>query len=286
MKEKELETVMIDFLNRKHDVLVCSTIIESGIDIPSVNTIIIDHAERFGLSQLYQLRGRVGRSSIRAYSYLLYHKENILTDSALERLKAIQEFTALGSGYKLAMKDLEIRGAGNILGPEQHGHILSIGFDLYCDLLEQSVKEIKKVPEEERERTYIDLKLNALIPQDYVPDEKQRIALYRRMNFIDSFDDLNELRKELRDRFGRVPQELKKLLEMINLKIKASKKGIASIEGGPIMVKISFRGQYDQQRIGKLKYKTSLYSRSVKLRTADLPQDKWFAAVNEIVDFA
>ncbi|MFC1559748.1 transcription-repair coupling factor, partial [Candidatus Margulisiibacteriota bacterium] len=284
MKEKGLESVMIDFLNRKYDVLVCSTIIESGIDIPSVNTIIIDHAERFGLSQLYQLRGRVGRSSVRAYAYLMYHKEQVLSDSALERLKAIQEFTALGSGYKLAMRDLEIRGAGNVLGPEQHGHILSIGFDLYCDLLEESVKEIKKVPQEEGERTYIDLKINAFIPQDYVSDEKQRIALYRRMNFISSFDELNELRKELRDRFGKIPLEFESLIEIIVLKLKASKKKIASIEGGPAMVKIAFRGPYDQAKINKLKYSMTVYNKGIKLNTAHLPADKWFSAVKEIVE--
>jgi len=284
MQEKELESVMIDFLNRRSDVLVCSTIIESGIDIPSVNTIIIDGAERLGLSQLYQLRGRVGRSSVRAYAYLLYRKEKILTDTALERLKAIQEFTALGSGYKLAMKDLEIRGAGNILGPEQHGHILSIGFELYCDLLEETVKEIKRLPEEERERTYVDLKVNAFIPQDYIPDEKQRIAIYRRMNFLSSFNELEELKKELRDRFGRIPNQLENLCEIIVLKIKATKKRIASIEGGPQAVKMTFRKPYDRDKVSAMRFDIDTYERSLKLKTSGLPGNKWFDAVREIVD--
>ncbi|MFH1576973.1 MAG: transcription-repair coupling factor, partial [Candidatus Margulisiibacteriota bacterium] len=172
LPEKELEKTMLDFLDRKFDVLVCTSIIESGLDITNVNTILIDKADHFGLSQLYQIRGRVGRSAVRAYAYLFYHPAGVMTDQALDRLKAIQEFTALGSGYKLAMRDLEIRGAGNLLGAEQSGHIMEVGFDLYCELLEEAVREVKGIKEVSPREVTIDLKVEAFIPQDYVTDER------------------------------------------------------------------------------------------------------------------
>src|SRR3989339_853494 len=177
MKEKELERTMLAFMDSKTDVLVCTSIIESGLDIPNVNTILINQADRFGLSQLYQIRGRVGRSVVRAYAYLFYHPARSMTDGAVERLKAIQEFTALGSGYKLAMRDLEIRGAGNILGAEQSGHVAEVGFDLYCELLEEVVKESKGIqPEVSPREVVIELKIEAYIPEDYITDDRQRIA--------------------------------------------------------------------------------------------------------------
>jgi len=240
MNESSLEEIMVKFVNKEFDVLVSTSIIESGLDIPSVNTVIIDNASDFGLSQLYQIRGRVGRSSTRAFAYLLYHKEKVLTDKALERLNAIQEFTALGSGYKLAMADLEIRGAGNILGAQQHGHLLNIGFDMYCDLLEESVRELKHIEIAPSKRVFIDLKIDAFIPKDYVTDDKQRIALYRRMNFLNNLSELDDLRKEMTDRFGKIPRELESLLKIITLKIEAGKKGIASITGGSELVEIKF----------------------------------------------
>ncbi len=267
MKESMLEDIMSKFVNREFEVLLSTSIIESGLDIPSVNTVIIDNASEFGLSQLYQIRGRVGRSSTRAFAYLLYRKEKVLTDKAIERLKAIQEFTALGSGYKLAMADLEIRGAGNILGAQQHGHMLNIGFDMYCDLLEESVRELKHIETPPAKRVFIDLKMDAFIPKDYVADDKQRIALYRRMNFLNEPGELDDLRKEILDRFGRegkVPRELEALFKMIELKIEAGGKGVTSITGGSEAVEIKF----DQKK-------------PMAIKTGSMPKDKWFDLVRD-----
>jgi transcription-repair coupling factor (superfamily II helicase) len=230
MSEKELEKTMLEFLDQKFNVLVCTSIIESGLDIPSVNTILIDQADRFGLSQLYQIRGRVGRSAIRAYAYLFYRPEKVMTDQALARLKAIQEFTALGSGYKLAMRDLEIRGAGNLLGAEQSGHIMEVGFDLYCELLDEAVREIKGIEELSPREIEIDLKIEAFIPPHYIPDERQRIAVYRRMNLLSSGEEVDEMKKELKDRFGNIPAKLEKLFEILCLRVKARKFGVKSIK--------------------------------------------------------
>ncbi|MFH1826433.1 MAG: transcription-repair coupling factor [bacterium] len=238
MPEKTLETTMLDFMERKFNVLVCTSIIESGLDISSVNTILIDQADRFGLSQLYQIRGRVGRSPVRAYAYLFYHSDNVMTDGAIERLKAIQEFTALGSGYKLAMRDLEIRGAGNLLGAQQSGHVMEVGFDLYCELLEEAVRELKGIKQATPREVEIDLKLEAYIPEEYIPDERQRIAVYRRLNLLGAKKELQEMEQELRDRFGPIPAKLDKLFAVLSLKLKALQANIKSIkeEAGAIII--------------------------------------------------
>jgi transcription-repair coupling factor (superfamily II helicase) len=230
MGEGRLEKTMLDFMSREYDVLLCTTIIESGIDIPNVNTIIIDHASRFGLAQLYQLRGRVGRSSARAYAYLLYEKEDLATGAAIERLQAIREYTSLGSGYRLALRDLEIRGAGNLLGKEQHGHMLALGFDLYCDLMERAVAKAKGQVEVSPKEIAVDLKVDAYIPGDYITDERQRIAYYRRLNLIGSGPEIEEMIEEIEDRFGKMPAVVKVLFEIINLKVEAKKAGIKKIE--------------------------------------------------------
>lgn len=257
MPEKTLEKTMIDFLDRKYNVLVCTSIIESGLDIQNVNTILIDSADRFGLSQLYQIRGRVGRSAARAYAYLFYHPQRDMTDQALERLKAIQEFTALGSGYKLAMRDLEIRGAGNLLGAEQSGHVMEVGFDLYCELLNEAVREVKGIKEVSPREVTIDLKMEAFIPADYVTDDRQRIALYRRMNLLSSRQAVDEMKKELRDRFGKLPYKLLKLFDILYLKVKALQAGIKDIkeEDGKIIIeKVSGkRSQLEVKGKDKLK---------------------------------
>lgn len=266
MRETELEDVMIKFINREYDVLVSTSIIESGLDIPSVNTVMIDFAENFGLSSLYQIRGRVGRSSTRAFAYLLYHKGKVLTEQAIERLNAIREFTALGSGYRLAMADLEIRGAGTVLGGEQHGHMLNIGFDMYCGLLEESVRELKHIEAPYAKNVFIDLKIDAFIPKDYVPDDKQRIALYRRMNFLNTNDELMSLREEMTDRFGKIPEELQSLLDVIKVKIDAGKKGIASIIGGSTSVEIKFE-----------------LAKPITIKTKGLQKEKWFKFVADAV---
>lgn len=232
MKESELERVVDEFLDKKYDLLLCTAIIESGLDMPSVNTILIDRADRMGLAQLYQLRGRVGRSSVKAYAYLLYHPNEARTQSALERLSAIQEFTSLGSGYKLALRDLEIRGSGNLLGAEQHGHMLSVGFDLYCELLEEAVKEAKGEKTLAPHQVVIDLDVkNALIPASYVEDEQQRIALYRKLNQIGSTEEIKAFKEELRDRFGKIPKECGRIFDYIDLKVQAIKSNVKSIRG-------------------------------------------------------
>src|SRR3989339_1355657 len=241
MKEKELERTMLAFMDSKTDVLVCTSIIESGLDITNVNTILIDQADRFGLSQLYQIRGRVGRSAARAYAYLFYHPQKVMTDQALERLKAIQEFTALGSGYKLAMRDLEIRGAGNLLGAQQSGHIYEVGFDLYCELLDEAVREIKGESVTPIREVEIDLKVEATIPADYVADDRQRIALYRRMNNITSEAGIKEIKAELQDRFGRLPTATTSLLRLLELKVLALNHKVASITELKHQLKIAWQ---------------------------------------------
>ncbi|OGC23790.1 transcription-repair coupling factor [candidate division WOR-1 bacterium RIFOXYC2_FULL_37_10] len=231
MRETELEKVMEKFLTRKSEVLLCTSIIESGLDISNANTILIDNADKLGLAQLYQLRGRVGRSSARAYAYLFYDPENLRTEEAMSRLKAIQEFTSLGSGYKLALRDLEIRGAGNLLGAQQHGHLLSVGFDLYCELLDEVVKEAKGIKAPTARQVIIDIGKEGLIPESYIQDEQQRISIYRRLNLLSSLEELKDFKEELKDRFGEIPKEILKLFDFVELKIKAQKAGIISICG-------------------------------------------------------
>ncbi|MDD4178886.1 MAG: transcription-repair coupling factor, partial [Candidatus Margulisbacteria bacterium] len=240
MDEKELEKRMLDFMERKYDVLVCTSIIESGLDITNVNTILIDQADRLGLSQLYQIRGRVGRSAVRAYAYLFYNPARSLSDQALERLKAIQEFTALGSGYKLAMRDLEIRGAGNLLGAQQSGHIYEVGFDLYCELLEEAVREIKGETVVSPREVEIDLHVEASIPQNYVTDDRQRIALYRRMNMIVTDEGITDIRQELEDRFGKVPPQVETLLRIVKLKVRSLECGVRSVKEKDNQIRIEY----------------------------------------------
>jgi transcription-repair coupling factor (superfamily II helicase) len=181
MGERELENVMLSFLAHEFDVLVCTTIIESGLDIPNVNTIIINDADKLGLSQMYQLRGRVGRSEVQAYAYCLYKPSKVLSEQAQGRLKAIREFTSLGSGYQIALRDMEIRGVGNILGAEQHGHMISVGFDLYCKLLEESVAELKGESVAQDYDTAVDINVTAFIPESYIENGEQRLIEYKRL---------------------------------------------------------------------------------------------------------
>lgn len=247
MKDKELETVMFDFSQKKYNVLLCTTIIESGIDIPSVNTIIIDNADQMGLAQLYQLRGRVGRSEIQAYGYCLYPHDKVLTDTAKNRLQAIKEFSNLGSGYQIALRDMEIRGVGNILGPEQHGHMISVGFDLYCQLLNEAVDKLRGLEVQEVElETVIDLNISAFIPSSYIEDEGQKVIEYKRLANVRTHKELDYLISELEDRFGKLPEVVENLTRIVKLRILASKLGIKNIKsdsGFTIKIEINFRLQ-------------------------------------------
>src|SRR5206468_8035749 len=206
MDEQRLEKLMLEFWDRTADVLVCRTIIESGLDVPSANTLIVERSDRLGLAQLYQLRGRVGRSADRAFAYLFFPPQAALTEEAHDRLEAISRFTALGSGFQIAMKDLEIRGAGNLLGAEQHGHIAAVGFDTYLRLLGEAVAEMKGEPAPEEKEVRIDLPVKAFIPSEWVGQEALRLELYRRIATARDHEQLQSVRAEAEDRFGGLPQ--------------------------------------------------------------------------------
>lgn len=219
MHEHELERIMFDFVNGEIDVLVCTTIIETGLDISNANTMIIQDADRMGLSQLYQLRGRVGRSSRTAYAFLMYKRDKMLKEEAEKRLQAIREFTELGSGIKIAMRDLEIRGAGNVLGAEQHGHMEAVGYDLYCKLLNQAVLELKgERKEEDTYETVVDCDIDAYIPTSYIKNEYQKLDIYKRISSIETEDEHMDMQDELMDRFGEMPKPVENLLKVAALK--------------------------------------------------------------------
>lgn len=218
MNEHLLEKIMMDFYDGKYDLLLCSTIIESGLDIPNVNTMIVYDADYFGLSQLYQLRGRVGRSNRIAYAYFTYRKDKILSEVAEKRLQAIKEFTEFGSGFKIAMRDLEIRGAGNLLGPEQHGHMTAVGYDLYCKMLEETVHSMKGETRQETVETMVDIKVDAHIGEDYIADESQKIEIYKRIAAIEGLQDKYDVEEELEDRFGDMPAPVRNLIDIAYVK--------------------------------------------------------------------
>lgn len=230
MREHELEKIMYAFINREIDVLVSTTIIETGLDISNVNTMIIHDADRLGLSQLYQLRGRVGRSNRMAYAFLLYRKDKMLKEVAEKRLSAIREFTDLGSGLRIAMRDLEIRGAGNLLGAEQHGHMEAVGYDLYCKMLNEAVKHLKGEMEEETYTTTIDLNVDAYIPESYIPNEYQKLDVYKRIAAIENEEEMEDMLEELIDRFGDIPKKVQQLLKIANLKAMAHQVYVTAVE--------------------------------------------------------
>jgi transcription-repair coupling factor (superfamily II helicase) len=244
MDESDLEKVMMQFIHHEFDVLVSTTIIENGIDIPLVNTLIVNRADRFGLSQLYQLRGRVGRSHRRAYAYFLIPSERELTPIARRRLAALREFTELGSGFRLAALDLEIRGAGNLLGSEQHGHIAALGFELYCRLLEQTVKEMQGEEAPSDFSSTINLNLDIRIPEDYVPNMNHRLMLYKRIASLQSEEQIGSIREEIQDRFGMIPEVVENLLKYGVVKLKAEKLKIRSIDhsDGTLFLQLSEQG--------------------------------------------
>lgn len=231
MTESELESVILAFLEGDYDVLVTTTIIETGVDIPNVNTLIVHDADRMGLAQLYQLRGRVGRSNRVAYAYFMYQRDKVLTDVAEQRLQAIKEFTELGSGFKIAMRDLSIRGAGNLLGAQQHGFIDSVGFDLYSQMLEEAITERQTgVKKEDKPDIEIVLNIDAYIPDAYIPDGYQKIQMYKRIKAMDRVEDYGEIIEELQDRFGDLPIETERLLRIARMKVLGLEMGVLSIK--------------------------------------------------------
>ncbi|MEZ4813025.1 MAG: TRCF domain-containing protein [Caldisericia bacterium] len=248
MSEDALEEIMIAFYQGEIDVLLCTTIIESGLDIPSAGTLIVENAQNLGLAQMYQLRGRVGRSERRAYAYFLYPNEKTLTDTARQRLNAIRDFVELGAGLKVAMRDLEIRGAGNILGSEQSGHISAIGYDLYLRMLEDAKKRIKNEQEGKKEKPVrqrdfecsIDLRISGYIPERYIPDEALRIDCYQRMIEAKNTAELKKIEDELEDRFGHAPPEIESLFELVRLRVLGANMGITQIVEDNLTINFHF----------------------------------------------
>ncbi len=255
MAEAALERIMADFLEGRYQVLVCTTIIESGLDIPNVNTLIINEADKFGLAQLYQIRGRVGRSNRLAYAYLTYRKDRIVNETAQKRLKAVKEFTELGSGFKIALRDLEIRGAGNILGAEQHGFITAIGFDLYCKLLENKVAELKGQQPQEIVKPRLELGVSAYIPASYIESQAQKVDFYQRIYNAASNEELQEIEEELTDRYGSPVEPVNNLLTAGRVRILAAGLGIELIQQQrAILIQFSRRARADRSLIENTSY--------------------------------
>ena len=232
MREHQLEDVMMDFYSGNYDVLLCTTIIENGLDVPTANTLIVYDAERFGLSQLYQLRGRVGRSNRQAYAYFTVRADHILTETAQQRLTAIREFTEFGAGFRIAMRDLEIRGAGNILGPEQHGHLATVGYDMYCKLMEETLNEVQGRSTLRELETRVDLRVDAFLPSDYVAEEKQRMEMYKRIASVLTDEDRADVTDELIDRYGELPPPAETLLDVSQLRALCNRLGVSQVTRG------------------------------------------------------
>ncbi|MBU3180352.1 transcription-repair coupling factor [Clostridium psychrophilum] len=270
MTERELESVMIDFMENKYDILTCTTIIETGIDIQNTNTIIIYEADKMGLSQLYQLRGRVGRSNRIAYAYLTYKKDKVLTEVAEKRLKAIKDFTELGSGFKIAMRDLEIRGAGNMMGGAQHGHMAAVGYDLYCRMLEETVKHIRGDAETEPIETTVEIEIDAYIPGTYIEDEMQKIEIYKKIAAIDSRVDMLDIQEEIEDRFSDIPTCVASLMDIAYLRCISSQVGIIEIKEEKNEVLLQFD---TSQRITKelVKALVTKYNRNIVFKLGKEP---------------
>ncbi len=281
LSESELEEVMLDFVAGRTDILLATTIIESGLDIPNANTIFVDESDIYGLADLHQLRGRVGRSHHRAYCYLLVDETAHLTSTAARRLRAIQEFSSMGAGFSLAMRDLEIRGAGNLLGTQQSGHIATVGYELYCRLLEQAVRGIKSLPPAEPPQVNIDLPGEAWLPRDYIPDFRTKIDVYRRLSRATAENEIDDLGAELADRFGPLPAEVARLLEFARLRVAAAALSIDSLSRHPGMVVI---GHHDRGAMTALKKSGRPAAASLRIvdeKTAVLPVDSAIAASPE-----
>ncbi|HKG21844.1 MAG TPA: TRCF domain-containing protein, partial [Blastocatellia bacterium] len=251
MGEKDLENVLLKFIRHELDVLISTTIIENGIDIPLANTIVINRADAYGLSQLYQLRGRVGRSSRRAYAYLLIPSEEGLTEIARRRLAAIREFSELGAGFRIAALDLELRGAGNLLGGQQSGHIDAVGFDLYTQMLERTVRELKGEPIEDEVSTIINVGVDIRIPEEYIYDVSQRLRTYKRISSAESEEDLADIHAEIEDRYGPMTDSVENLFEYARLRRETSRLGIVSVdrEGDRLAIKFTEQAGVDPEKL-------------------------------------
>ena len=229
MTGRELEEIMQDFINKKINVLVCTTILESGIDIPNANSIVVENADRLGLAQLYQIRGRVGRSDKQGYAYIMYKKDKLLSEIADKRLKAIKEFTEFGSGFKIAMRDLEIRGAGSILGEMQHGHMEQVGYDMYCKLLDQVVSEMKGIEVQEEIDVQLELNVSSYIPDEYIEDSNQKIEIYQAIALCKNEEELKDITDSIIDRYGNMPKEIEKLIDIARIRNMCRDKNIIKI---------------------------------------------------------
>ncbi len=270
MSEREVEDIILRFINREIDFLVCTTIIETGIDIENANTIIIYNSDKFGLSQLYQLRGRVGRSNKVAYAYLTYKRDRVLTELAERRLKTLKDFTELGSGFKVAMKDLEIRGSGNLIGEAQHGQMSVIGYDLYCKMLEDSIKILKGDMVKEEVNTVVDIKVDAYIKSEYVEDEMQKIEIYKKISCIEDKKDIKSIKEELIDRFSDVPKEVEYLMKISYLRSLGKKLGFSQIKeiGNKVLFEYESEEYVDKKNF---EYILNNYSECVIFNTLDKP---------------
>ncbi|MBI4689440.1 MAG: transcription-repair coupling factor [Nitrospirae bacterium] len=289
MPERELEKTMKMFIGRKIDVLVATAIIGSGLDIPSANTIIINRADMMGLADLYQLRGRVGRSNVRAYAYFLIPGEDIITEEAKKRLQAIQDTSYLGAGFRLSMKDLEIRGTGNLLGPEQSGHIHAVGFDMYIEMLEKAVSELRGIKMEEEIEPRINMRVSAFISEEFIEDITLRLSTYRKIALAGNDEDLNILMEELGDRFGRLPKEVKNLFDIMRLKLIAQRLLITEIEevAGNIRVTFSKNTKVPVEKILAL-YETMngkiiFLQDGFEIKSGDLSWDGIYTVTKEVL---
>jgi transcription-repair coupling factor (superfamily II helicase) len=272
MKEKELESIMLDFSVHNYDILLCTTIIESGLDIPNVNTIIIEDADCMGLAQLYQLRGRVGRSDRQAYAFCLHKPKKILSPEAKKRLMAIREFNTLGSGYQIALRDLEIRGIGNLLGSQQHGHMVAIGFDLYCEMLDDSIKRLKGQEVVKKYLPVVDINITAFIPDNWVGTKEQKIVEYKRLAAVESQRELEIITEEWQDRFGNIPQEVENLIKIVKIRLLASEIGFNLIREEEEYIRIFTNYDYKfwQNFITKIPPQFNNRSRWVKMPETSL----------------
>lgn len=268
MGEGDLEQVMVDFIDHKFDLLLATTIVESGLDIPNANTIFIDDADRYGLSDLHQLRGRVGRYKHQAYCYLTVAQHKHLSPEATKRLRAIEEFSQMGAGFAISMRDLEIRGAGNLLGSQQSGHIATIGYELYCQLLEDAVRQVQNLPPKLSADVDIDLPVEAYLPEDYVPDLRHKIDLYRRMAKINGASDIEDVRAELRDRFGPIPDPTKRMLDLAELRLDAAAWQISSITSDARFIILNYS---NRRQIEQLATTSTIPIRVVDQRRAYIP---------------